>query len=194
MTRDDIYDHLARVYLGKKSKTDKTEEKNKNQFNAWIFINIIITVIIFASSFYGLTAFLTNQRSYLREHIIYSLYRAPIRVSYDFKKSSNPIQSFSVSISPVDVSKYKTLQFSIRGKEEGYPGRVKVTITNKKNETAFYYLQDVGLKWHKANIPLKEFKSITDWSNVTEVTFSLESWNVDKQKGIMLIDDIQFSS
>ena len=70
MTRDDIYDHLAQVYLGKRSKNDVKKEK---QFNAWLVINILITVIIFTSAFYGLTAFLTHHNSNLQSRIIYSL-------------------------------------------------------------------------------------------------------------------------
>ena len=50
MTRDDIYDHLAQVYLGKRKEAD---DKKKKQFSAWLFINIVITVIIFASIFDG---------------------------------------------------------------------------------------------------------------------------------------------
>ena len=191
MTRDDIYDHLAQVYLGKKSKA---EEKKKKQFNVWIVINVVITGIIFASTFYGLTAFLTNQRVHLQKQIIYSLYRGPAKVEYDFKKSPNPVESFSLSMLPMDISKYRNLQFSIRGKAEGIPSSIKIVITNKKNEIAFCYIKNVNLDWQKRTIPLDKFKSITDWSNITEVRFSLESWNVDKKKGIVLIDDIQFAS
>ena len=68
MTRDDIYDHLAQVYLGKRSKADIKKER---QFNAWLVINIFITFIIFASAFYGLTAFLTQRNSSLQSRIIF---------------------------------------------------------------------------------------------------------------------------
>ena len=71
MTRDDIYDHLAQVYLGKRTKTNV---KKKQQLNAWLVINILITVLIFSGSFYGLTAFLTHHNSSLKSHIIYSSY------------------------------------------------------------------------------------------------------------------------
>ena len=43
MNRDDIYDHLAQVYLGKRNKT---EEKKKKQYSVWLLINIGITFII----------------------------------------------------------------------------------------------------------------------------------------------------
>ena len=71
---------------------------------------------------------------------------------------------------------------------------VKVIFKNRKNESAAYYVQGVGLKWQEFYIPLNEFQQITDWTNLSEISFVLESWNVDKKKGIVLIDDVRFSS
>jgi len=93
----------------------------------------------------------------------------------------------------MDVSKYQAIEFSIRGKEEGTPGVVKIVIANEKNETASYYVQGVNLKWQDINIPLSEFKQITDWSSLTDISFVLEVWNVDDKKGIILIEDVRFS-
>jgi len=94
----------------------------------------------------------------------------------------------------VDAAKYGKIQFSIRGKEEGVPGIVKVVVKNRINEEASYYVQGVGLQWQEFEIPLEEFKQITDWSNLTNISFVLESWNVDNKKGLILIDDVCFSS
>ena len=81
MTRDDIYDHLAQVYLGKRTKKDIKKEK---QFGAWLLINVLITVIIFTSAFYGLTAFLTQRNSHLQSRIIFSLHNGMVRMEYNF--------------------------------------------------------------------------------------------------------------
>lgn len=191
MTRDEIYDHLAQVYLGKREKKDV---KKKQQFNAWLVINVFITVIIFASAFYGLTAFLTHSNSSLRGRIIFSLHNGPIRIEYDFSDSYSPVKTFALSVPSMDAAKYGKIQFSIRGKEEGVPGIVKVVVKNRKNEEAFYYIQGVGLDWQEFNIPLDEFKQITDWSSLTDISFVLESWNVDHKKGLILIDNVCFSS
>ena len=144
MTRDDIYDHLAQVYLGKRKESD---HKKKRQFNAWLLINVFITVIIFASAFYGLTAFLTRRGLSLENSVIYSLHNGPIRIEYNLQQPYPPIENFTLNIPAIDVSKYKKIQFSIRGKEEGTPGIVKVVLKNQKNETAYYYVKGVDLKW-----------------------------------------------
>ena len=190
MTREDIYDHLAQVYLGKRKEADY---KKKKQFNAWLLINIVITVIIFAGSFYGLTAFLQQRHSSLKNNVIFALHNGPIRLEYNFEDPFPPDKTFSLSISQVDAAKYDKIQFSMRSKEEGTPGIVKVLFRNQKNEVSYYYVQGVGLDWKSYTIPLDEFKEITDWSTVTEVAFILESWNVEKKKGAVLIDDLSFA-
>ena len=37
MTRDDIYDHLAKVYLGKKKDAD---DKQKRNYHVWLLFNV----------------------------------------------------------------------------------------------------------------------------------------------------------
>ncbi len=191
MTRDEIYDHLAQVYLGKRKKSD---EKKKRRFNAWLLINIIITSTIFLSVFYGLTAFLTQKNFVLDNNVMYSLNKGIITIGYNFEDSFSPEKSFSFNVNDIDISKYKNIQFSIRGKEEGTPGVVKIVVENNKNERASYYVQGVGLEWKEHSIPLSEFRQITDWTDIKSISFVLEVWNVEKRKGIVLLEDISFSS
>lgn len=191
MTKDDIYDHLAQVYLGKRRKDDA---KTKKQFNAWLLINGLITAIIFSSAFYGLTAFLTHNKDELKQNVIYSLHQGAVRFDYDFKGSSNPVEKFSLSIPDMDVGKYGSLEFSMRGKEEGVPGIVKVVVTSRYNEEAYHYIEGVNLAWQDYHIPLTEFREISDWSSVQDVAFVLESWNVEDKRGIVLIDNINFAT
>ena len=111
MRRDDIYDHLAQVYLGKRTITDV---KRKKQFNAWLVINILITGIIFTSAFYGLTAFLA-QRQLTENKIIFALNNSPIRIKYDLTDPYPRIKNFSIKVPDVNASRYALLNFSIRG-------------------------------------------------------------------------------
>jgi hypothetical protein len=191
MTRDDIYDHLAQVYLGKKTKV---EQKKRQQVNAWLVINILITVIIFGSSIYGLTAFLAHRQDSLQNHVIYTLNSRPIRINYNLSYPFPPVKSFALEIPEINVVKYKTFQFSIRGLEEGYPEILRIEIRNQKNETASVYIKDIGRDWKNLSIPLDDFQAITDWSSIAEVNFIFESWNIQKKKGIVLIDDVCFAS
>ena len=191
MTRDDIYDHLAQVYLGKRSKD---ETKTNRQFNAWLVINVFITIIIFSSAFYGLTAFLTHNNSSLRDRVVFSLHNGPVRIAYNLTDDFAPVKMFTLDVPSMDASHYGAIRFTIRGKEEGVPGVVRIMVKNQRNEEASYYIQGVSLEWQEFNIPFDEFKQITDWSTVTGVSFLLESWNVDHKKGLILIDNLRFSS
>ena len=190
MTRDDIYDHLAQVYLGKR----KQDTKKKKEFDAWLVINVCIMLIIFASATYGLTAFLTHKTPLLEDKIIYTLHQGKVRMPYNFKSDLEPTKSFILAVPEIDVSKYEAINLSIRAKEEGSPGIIKVVVRNQKNETSAYYIQGVGLDWQEHQIPLDEFKQITDWTSLIDVSFVLETWNVEKQKGVVLIDNVHFTS
>ncbi|OGX25863.1 MAG: hypothetical protein A2787_06415 [Omnitrophica WOR_2 bacterium RIFCSPHIGHO2_01_FULL_48_9] len=191
MTRDEIYDHLAQVYLGKRNKA---ETKKKQQFNAWLVINIVIAFIILASTFYGLSAFLTRRTESLHRSVIFALNNGPIRVAYNLNEPYPSVKSFALSIPEVSLAKYNAFNFSIRGLDEGYPGVVKIVVRNDKNETSSYFVHGVKLQWQRLSIPFSEFKKITDWTRVTDVEFVFEAWNVEKKKGIVLIDDVCFSS
>ena len=190
MTRDEIYDHLAQVYLGKR----KTVKKKKRQLNAWLVINIGITIVIFASIVYGLTAFLSQRKSTLQDNVFFALNNGPIHVSYNLADPFPPVKTFSLAIPQMDISKFSKLSFSIRGTDEGAPGIVKVIVKNSRNEVAASYIYGIYQQWQDVKIPFDDFPNITDWTNVTEVSFMLESWNVDKKKGGVLIDNLSFSN
>jgi len=191
MTKDEIYDHLAQVYIGKKKKADA---EKRRRLSAWLVINVLITGFIFASAFYGLTAFLRHKSSELKSNVIFLLHRGPVKIAYNFKESFPPIESFALSVPQMDAEKYKSIKFSIRAKEEGNPGVVKIVLKNRRNETASYYIRGIDFSWKEYSIPLEDFKQITDFSSLTELSFVLESWNVEKNKGIIMIEDISFSS
>ncbi len=190
MNREEIYDHLAQVYLGKRKKADN---KSKQKYNAWLFINIVTALVIFASVFYGLNAFLHQRRSSLKSNIILSLHNGPVNLAYDFRNPTVPTKSFSLSTYGIDASKYNNIEFSVRAVNAMSAGIVKVEFRNTLNEKSYYYIQGVGDDWEKYKISLDKFKQITDWSNIVDVAFIVESWNVDGLKGNILIDDICFS-
>lgn len=180
---------MAQVYLGKRKEADPRQARH---FHAWLLINVLITLIIFSSVFYGLTAFLTRQSS-LKGNIIFALHNGLVRLDYNFNQDFSPVKSLALSAPAIDASRYKNIQFSIRARDEGNPGLLKVVIVNDSNETASYYIQGIDFAWQDFRIPLQEFKQISDWTNLKTISFVLESWNVEKKKGVILIDNICFS-
>ena len=61
MTREEIYDHLAKVYLGKRESLSPKKRKPKAINRSLLVINIAITAVITISAVYGFTAFLTRR-------------------------------------------------------------------------------------------------------------------------------------
>ncbi len=191
MTRDEIYDHLAKVYLGKReSVASKQKKQQVNQ--SWMVINIVITSVIVLSTVYGFTAFLTR-RAGLHNQVYYELNNNLIKIGYDLNDPFPSTKTFAITLPEKDASKYNRLNMKIRGLNGGYPGVVKLVVNNERNERATYYIKDVGAQWQKVAIPFDKL-NITDWSNVTEVAFVLEAWNVDFKQGAMLVDDVSFSN
>jgi len=192
MTRDEIYDHLAKVYLGKRESAVPKKPKPKPVNRSLLVINIVITAVITISMVYGFTAFLTR-RAGLKSQVFYALNNDPIRIAYDLNDPYPATKTFSITIPNKDVSKYRALNVSLRGMEGAYPGIVKVVVANQKNEQAIYYIQNVDAAWQKASIPFEKL-NLTDWTTITNVSFVLEAWNVDFRKGAVLIDGVSFSN
>ncbi len=191
MTRDEIYDHLAKVYLGKRENVGKNK---KRELNAWLVLNIVIMSVIFASAFYALSAFLAHRDDLIQNKIIYALNNTPIRLRYNFADAYPSVETFSIYVPQINVNKFKKLNFSIRGVEYGSPGILKVVLKNRRQEAAAFYINNVGDQWQDLSIPLKLFEDITDWTELTDVSFVLEAWNVKDKKGIVLIENVCFSS
>ncbi|MDP8266466.1 MAG: hypothetical protein P9M07_05910 [Candidatus Aceula meridiana] len=189
-SKEEIYEHLAQVYLGKRTPEKKIVEK---RITSKAVGRIVLAFLSVGVIFYSLTAFLSHRKELLKSNVIFALNNSPIRIKYNLNSPYPQVKNFSFSIPKMNVAKYKTLNFSIRGLEEGYPGVVKVVLKNKRNEVSFTHVDGVQLKWKKFSVPLNDFRNITDWMSVTEVSFVLEAWNVVKEKGIILIDDVCFS-
>ncbi|MDE2221828.1 MAG: hypothetical protein KGK03_02030 [Candidatus Omnitrophica bacterium] len=192
MTRDEIYDHLAKVYLGKREGASPKKSKPKKINRSLLVINVVITLVIVISAVYGFTAFLTR-RGDLKSQVFYALNNEPIRIAYDLNDPYPSTKTFSVTLPTKDVSKYSALNISLRGLDGAYPGIVKVVVTNQKDERGTYYIQNVGSTWQKASIPFDKL-NLTDWTTVTKVSFVLEAWNVDFRRGTLLIDGVSFSN
>ena len=189
MDRDEIYDHLAQVYLGKR----KGDGKKSKNLSIWILINVMIACVILIGSVYGLTAFFTHKDSLLNNRLVYLLNRGSVTMAYHFDEGEASVKMFVIDIPRIDMTKFSKIEFIIRAKEEGNPGIVKVSVKTRRNEESFYYVRGLSQKWQNFSVDFERFDGITDWSQVSNVTFTLEPWNVRNRKGLILIDNISFS-
>ncbi len=193
MTRDEIYDHLAKVYLDKRATVEKKAEPPKAPPVSWLIINVVITGFILASAVWGLTAFLTQRDDLLKDRIIYTLSNSPIRLSYDVGGGLPQVKSLQIALSPVDAQKYRRINLSVRAAGEGNPGVLKIVLTNAREEKAAYYLQGIRSRWQDYSIAFEKM-NLTDWRTLKNISFVIEGWNTARPSGTVLIDNISFSN
>lgn len=188
MTREEIYEHLAKVYLGKR----KIKKKNNNFIKILLLVNLIAVVLL--PSFYLIKNKKSDIISKQEQSFALSLNYYPLRLVYNFKEGSPQVENFSLYFPNINIEDYGALKFSIRGSGYNSPRILKVSLENKKKEKSAYYFEGITNKWQKIIIPLSEFPQITDWTNITTLSFIIEAWNTDNQNGSVLIDDVSFYS
>ncbi len=192
MTRDEIYDHLAQVYLGKRENAVEIKAPKKKP-HVWLVMNVAITAFILVSVFYGLTAFLTQRNDLLKSRIIYALNNSPIRLSYSVGGKYPQVKSLSIAIPPVDVSRFSKINVSLKGASDAEHGVLKMVLTNAREEKASYYLQGIKTRWQDYSISFEQL-NLTDWKALKDVSFVVEAWNTKENNGTILIDNISFSN
>jgi hypothetical protein len=190
MNRDEIYDHLAKVYLGKRENVEP--KKPEPRVGAWLVINVVITGFILTSVVYGLTAFLTQRKDTLKSRVIYALNNSPIRLTYAVGGEYPHVKNLTIAVPEMDVSKYSRLNLSLRS-VNGNPGMLKVILKNAREEQASYFLQGLQNRWQDYSISFDEM-NLTDWKSLKDISFVVEAWNAKELSGSVLIDNISFSN
>ncbi|MBM3251781.1 MAG: hypothetical protein FJZ11_03260 [Candidatus Omnitrophica bacterium] len=191
MTREEIYEHLAKVYLGKK----KNKKKNYNLTKIILFINLILLILLPAIFFIKTNkAVIAIKQEKQEESVSLALNYYPLRLVYNFKENSPQVRNFSLYLPSINLENSDSLKFSIRGYRNGFPRIIKIALENRKKEKSVYYLDDINTKWQNITIDLSEFKEISDWTNITKLSFIIEAWNTDNNKCSVLIDDVRFYS
>ncbi|MEI6437569.1 MAG: hypothetical protein WCO69_02325 [Candidatus Omnitrophota bacterium] len=190
MTRDEIYDHLASVYLDKRAKVEVKKTKTPS---AWLAINIVLTALILTSVVFGLTAFLTRHDDLLKSRVIYALNNSPIRLTYNVGEGYPQAKDLTIPLPSVDAAKYSRLNLTLKAAGAGGPGMLKIVLSNAKDEHASYYLQGIKSKWQDYSISFDQL-DLTDWKSLKAISFVIEAWNAQKADGTVFIDNISFSN
>lgn len=191
MTRDEIYDHLASVYLDKRAKVEVKKPKTPS---AWLVINIVLTALILTSVVFGLTAFLTRHDDLLKSRVIYALSNSPIRLTYNVTDGYPQAKDLTIALPPMDAAKYSRLNLTVKSAGAGTgPGMLKIVLSNARDEHATYYLQGIKSKWQDYSISFDQL-DLTDWKSLKDISFVIEAWNAQKADGTVFIDNISFSN
>ena len=69
--------------------------------------------------------------------------------------------------------------------------RVKLEMKNQE-EVGTTQVEGITAKWTRFDIPLKNFKGITDWTRMKEMTVVITPELADVKEGLLFFDEIMF--
>lgn len=184
MDKKDIYEHLAKIYLDASSNKVK-----KAKTFPPIFKKIILVIIFFV---FGLSVaiLLKFQKSkpFSSETSLVLLHDTA-RINFHFDPARKEI--YSLGLNKLNLSGFRSLEFSV--KKVNYYDRIslRVEFTNAFKEKSEAYFKDIPHKWKDYRINLSEFKNISDWTEMSNLTFAIEEWNAREKKGIVYLDNVR---
>ncbi len=184
MDKKDIYEHLAKIYLDtpsvkkKKSKTQAKDHKN--------FIIIAVAIVL------GLSLFVSARLYWhkpLGQTMSLVLSPDPVKMNYHFDPAQKEI--FSLNLNKANLYRFNTLGFSAKKSNPEDTVSLRVEFTNAFNEKSEVYLKEISDSWKYYELKFSDFKSITDWSQMSDVSFIIEEWNTRENKGLVYIDNVR---
>lgn len=188
MDKKDIYEHLAKIYLDASSNKKNTHAKTLSPI-----LKKIIPIIIFFVFGLGVAMFVKfqNSKPFNSQTSLVLLHEtAKINFNFDPAKKEN----YSLDLNKLNVSRFKSLEFS--AKKANYNDKIslRVEFTNAFKEKSEVYVKDVPHKWQNYKIDISKFKNVSDWTEMSNLVFSVEEWNSREKKGIVYLDNIRLTT
>ncbi len=186
MDKKDIYEHLAKIYLDASGKKKKKTKTHLRLYHNLFVIALVLSVAIGTS----LISF-SSKRKNLESETSLIVIHDPAKINFNF----NPVKKeiFTVNLNSLNLSRFNTLAFSIKNTDVDDNISLRIEFTNAFKEKSEVYLRQIPNKWHDFKIAFLDFKNITDWSQMQSISFSVEQWNAQKDKGVLYIDNVRFS-
>ena len=117
-----------------------------------------------------------------------------MKLEYDVDSTNPAYNGFWMFLQGLDARPYDTLVFWVKGdKDAGFTTAFKIELKNAKKEVGKYYASGITTDWQRIALPLNAFKGITDFSNLTEFVVVFEDRVASNKKGVISLDDIQFT-
>ncbi|HOW42753.1 MAG TPA: hypothetical protein P5110_09060 [Candidatus Omnitrophota bacterium] len=186
MDKKDIYEHLAKIYLDNSStSTAKKKQETLEDYRLFIFIGIAILVVL------GLLFLIPFSRHKpVRTENLIVLAPDAIRLSYNLHPAKKEIYSFDLQ--KANLSKFNVLGFALKKDHYADTISLRVELVNAFNEKSEIYIRDIPTTWKEYKILFTEFKSISNWSEMSSLSFVIEEWNTKENSGEILVDNVRF--
>lgn len=185
MEKKDIYEHLAKIYLDASSKKKKENKANIKVLKHPVFVSFSLIILV-TGTFLSFNL-LKSKPGY--SEVALFLSNDALKINFNFDPAKKEI--LSLNLNKLDLSKYKTLGFSI--KKDNFKDNIalRVEFTNSFNEKSEIYLKDIPHKWSDYKINFSDFKNISNWREMVTLAFAVEEWNAKNDKDVVYIDNVR---
>ncbi len=117
-----------------------------------------------------------------------------MKLEYSVDSKNPAYNGFWMFLQNLDASKYDNVAIKVKGDAKiGYTTVFKVELKNAAKQVGRYYVTNITDQWQDIVIPLKDFKGITDFSNLTEFVIVFEDRIASNKKGVIYLDDLRFT-
>ena len=186
MDKVDIYEHLANIYLDSSRK-----RKKKVKSKASRQLKILLAIIIFIVLVFSAVIFIKSpKKTSFNVEIAYVIQPNVVKINYNFDVIRK--EAYSVDLKNLELSQFKALAFSARKTNPDDTVFLRVELVNSFKEISEIYLKDIKYRWKNFRIALSDFKNISEWSDMSKLSFIVEEWNTKNKHGVVYIDDIKF--
>lgn len=184
MDKKDIYEHLARIYLDASSRKTK-----KRQTSPKVFKNLFLVSIVFIFAL-GLVLFnnLQKNKAFDSELALVILPEAA-KINFHFDPARKEI--YTLNLNRLNLTRFRALAFSVKKASYENIISLRVEFTTPFREKSEIYFKDIPHKWRDYRINLSDFKGISDWSEISNLTFAIEEWNTKEKRGVVYIDNVR---
>lgn len=184
MDKKDIYEHLAKIYL------DASSGKNKKPRNYQkVFRNLFLISVVFICAF-GFVLF-TNSHKIKPFDSEVALVLLPDAAKINFHFDPARKEVYALNLNRLNLTRFSALGFSVKKANYGNTISLRVEFTTPFKEKSEIYFKDIPHRWQDFKIKLSEFKGISDWSEMSSLTFAIEEWNATEKRGVVYIDNVR---
>ncbi|MDD5431516.1 MAG: hypothetical protein PHO70_00795 [Candidatus Omnitrophica bacterium] len=185
MDKKEIYEHLAKIYLDASAKKKK---KIKTFPKFFTHIIVVVVVIVFASSLFSLKFFLKKKPN--KTEIALIVLPEATKINFHFNPAKKEV--LNISLNKLNLSRYNSLVFSVKNTNYRDKISLRVEFSNSFKEKSEIYFKEIPHKWQEYRINLAQFKGVNDWTEMSDLSFCVEEWNVLEKKGVVFIDNVRF--
>jgi hypothetical protein len=183
--KKEVYEHLAKTFLDKKSK--KVFKKNE----LWLYLNLAILAFILLFFLFGTLVF---KKNVFAKNIFVMQDHMPLEIDYDFiALGDSKTKKISFDLQKLNLSGYKSLSLALRTKlKTKIDSSIRIQIENSLSEVDSEYVRGIRDRWITFSLPLSGFEKINNWDSIRSLSFLVEEWNIDSKKDSIFVDDVKF--